>query len=84
MQVFEDGFPEDFSILATFRTSHSTSSGGKKGRNKATLFSIYSSEGLEVLRIEVLSRRIRLEYQGILSGGKKRKIKFRARRSDSK
>ena len=52
--VFQDEFPSDFSILTTFRTSTA-----KRKRSKATLFSIYSSEGIEVLSLKI-SRRLRL------------------------
>ena len=82
MQIFPDGFPDDFSILATFRASKATAKKGKKGRNKATLFSIYSSEGLEVLSVRI-ARRLRIGYQGILSGRTKHKIKFGSQLGDA-
>ena len=82
-KIFPDGFPEDFSILATFKASTATAKKGKKGRNKATLFSIYSSEGIEVLSVRI-ARRLRMGYQGILSGRNKQKIKFGAQLGDAK
>ena len=60
-----DGFPYDFSLLATFRATP---------RSKSMLFTIYSSEGDEVLSLKI-SRRLRLTYQGQTEKEKKR-IKF--------
>ena len=60
--LFPDGFPPDFSILTTFRTSSDTAAAtkakGKRRNTKATLFSIYNSEGTEVLSLKI-ARRLR-------------------------
>lgn len=61
-QVFPDGFPSDFSILATFRADQNT---------KSMLFTIYSSEGEEVLSLKI-ARRLRFQYQGTFDNNKKR------------
>ncbi len=74
--VFPDGFPTDFSILATFRALP---------RSKSMLFTIYSSEGDEVLALKV-ARRLRLTYQGGEGGGEnnKRRLKFGFNLADGK
>ncbi len=60
-----DGFPFDFSVLVAFRA---------QPRTRSMLFTVYSSEGDEVLALKV-GRKLRLSYQGEQSGEKKR-IKF--------
>jgi hypothetical protein len=72
-QVFPDGFPADFSILATFRANQNT---------RSTLFAIYSDEGELVLSLKI-GRRMRMFYQGQMSK-QTRKIKFGPNLSDGK
>ena len=71
-QVFPDGFPKDFSILATFRADP---------KSKSMLFTAYSSEGHEVLSLKI-ARRLRVQYQGEL--GSKDRIKFAPNLADGK
>ena len=52
-QLFPDGFPSDFSILATFRA---------ESQSKEMLFTIYNLEGKEVMSLKI-GRRVKLYYQ---------------------
>ena len=72
-QVFPDGFPADFSILATFRADQNS---------KSTLLAIYSDEGELVFTLKV-GRRMRMVYRGQVSR-QARKIKFGPNLSDGK
>ena len=72
--IFLDGFPRDFSILATFRAAQ---------KSRSMLFTIYSSEGDEVLSLKV-ARRMRLTYQGDQSEKERKKIKFGQNLADGK
>ena len=71
-QLFPDGFPSDFSILATFRT---------ESQSKEMLFTIYNLEGKEVMALKI-GRRVKLYYQGIETS-KRQIIKFGARLADA-
>ena len=51
--LFPDGFPSDFSILATFRA---------ESQSKEMLFTIYNLEGKEVMSLKI-GRRVKLYYQ---------------------
>ena len=73
VSFFSDGFPDDFSILATFRAAPDT---------KSVLFTIYSSEGDEVLSVRI-AKRLKVTYQGSLTGRKER-IKFGASLADGR
>ncbi len=64
-QVFPDGFPRDFSVLATFRADQNS---------KSTLFAVYSDQGELVLSLKI-GRRMRMVYKGA-EGEKPRKVKF--------
>lgn len=70
-QLFPDGFPSDFSILATFRA---------ESQSKEMLFTIYNLEGKEVMSLKI-GRRVKLYYQGIETS-KRQIIKFGARLAD--
>lgn len=54
LDIFEDGFPIDFSVLLTLRPSRQT--------GRATLFSIYSSQSKKILAMTV-GRDIALYYE---------------------
>ena len=72
-QVFPDGFPADFSVLATFRADQNS---------KSTLLAVYSDEGELVFTLKV-GRRMRMVYKGQVSR-QARKIKFGPNLSDGK
>ena len=72
-QVFPDGFPADFSVLATFRADQNS---------KSTLLAVYSDEGELVFTLKV-GRRMRMVYKGQISR-QARKIKFGPNLSDGK
>lgn len=68
-----DGFPNDFSILATFRAV---------ADSKSMLFTIYSSEGDEILSLRI-ARRLKLTLQSQMSR-EKRRVKFGANLADGR
>lgn len=70
-QLFPQGFPTDFSILATFRAPRQT---------KEMLFTIYNLDGKEVMSLKV-GRRLKIYYQGIKTNNRQ-VIKFGARLAD--
>ena len=70
-QIFPAGFPEDFSILATFKA---------KPQSKSILLSAYSAAGVEVLSLKI-GRRLKLTYQGEKATAKRR-LKFGAQLAD--
>ena len=55
-EVFADGFPVDFSIMATLRT--------RSVRSRVPLFTMYSSESEEVLSV-LVGTSIAIQYQDV-------------------
>merc|ERR1719288_496734 len=70
-KLFPDGFPSDFSILATFKA---------KSQSKEMLFTIYNVDGKEIMALKI-GRKLKLYYQGIQTS-KRQIIKFGARLAD--
>ena len=70
---FQDGFPYDFSILTTFRTTSAS---------RGQLFTAYSADGSLILSVKI-ARRIVFIYKGE-GGGRKERLRFKLRLDSQK
>ena len=68
-----DGFPFDFSILTTFRTTSAS---------RGQLFTAYSADGSLILSVKI-ARRIVFIYKGE-GGGRKERLRFKLKLSHQK
>lgn len=71
--IFSNGFPYDFSILATFRSTESS---------RGQLFTIYSAAGDLMLSVK-LSRRLVLTYARDGDRGPKQRVRFKMKLNDN-